>query len=838
MSTQWRGNSRGHQPDSSFLEQSSDVPFYMNSHNNLDRFLCSVYNYYQGKGFTCIVVARFLNLITLFWVIFLTTFLITFIDYEELVKTLYLPSAVRYTGYSSQSSSILINDVRVHPFLAACLFIFCIFWFYQLRNFLMDVKTYWGMKQFYNKELRISEDDIHTAEWNEVVQKLIRVPRLSNTKERMTHLDIANCIMRKENYLITMINKDILNLEIPFIPGASTSVVTKTLEWALSLTIFNYIFNSHGLQQSIISSSTYAGADGLRRRFRLMGLIGLIISPFLFVFLIVYLIFKYGEEMHSKPGTFALRQWSPLARWKFRELNELPHIFHRRLSASKPLAERYVTSFNVDILTILARFVSFMVGSIVVVLLLFGLYNEDMILKLELARNVSVFWLIGIATPLLAICRSLIPDPTQGAEPMKVMEDLVQHTHYMPKGWRGKTHTKKVLGEFTELFQYRFVVLATELLSVLITPLVLLFSLPKSSEDIILFFKEYTFNWPGVGDVCKFAVFPLQEHGSKTYGAESNSSKRNRTKQGKMEKSFLNFKANNPEWQPGEEGEKYIAHVSAAMENSMQFSKNFLGSSVKSEPLPDHLEWSSGMFGSTGGMSTLSDSISSLQRFHRVNYLHPLKPSSFNEDFKESVESIKLVGFDLLNKERHMCFTGVYYSRPKEKPRRTVELLSLLWRARDRGRYRQTHQQLSLFCAGASASARRLYRAGGTAQSQASDVCSDLSVSFSSERSSTMKVCESESRMKDMARRPRIPLSSTQMREAQPTHEDPNTVSDLQRFFIHLTAFAFVAADEVIATYYASDCQTPQYIIAVSLDVCIPNSVNLHNPSPTTIDFS
>ncbi|PRP73977.1 hypothetical protein PROFUN_16813, partial [Planoprotostelium fungivorum] len=59
--------------------------------------------------------------------------------------------------------------------------------------------------------------------------------------------------------------------------------------------------------------------------------------------------------------------------------------------------------------------------------------------------------------------------------------------------------------------------------------------------------------------------------------------------------------------------------------------------------------------------------------------------------------------------------------------RKTVELLSLLWRARDRGRYRETHQQLSLFCAGASASARRLYRAGGTAQSQASDVCSDLS---------------------------------------------------------------------------------------------------------------
>ncbi|PRP87850.1 hypothetical protein PROFUN_04324 [Planoprotostelium fungivorum] len=80
-------------------------------------------------------------------------------------------------------------------------------------------------------------------------------------------------------------------------------------------------------------------------------------------------------------------------------------------------------------------------------------------------------------------------------------------------------------------------------------------------------------------------------------------------------------------------------------------------------------------------------------------------------------------------------------SRVNEIEERPWSYLSLLWRARDRGRYRQTHRQLSLFCAGASASARRLYRAGGTAQSQASDVCSDRSVClFSLERSSAMKV--------------------------------------------------------------------------------------------------
>lgn len=59
----------------------------------------------------------------------------------------------------------------------------------------------------------------------------------------------------------------------------------------------------------------------------------------------------------------------------------------------------------------------------------------------------------------------------------------------------------------------------------------------------------------------------------------------------------------------------------------------------------------------------------------------------------------------------------------------------------------------SLFCAGASASARRLYRAR-----RRTSALTGVSVFFSLERSSAMKVCESESRMKDMARRPRYSL--------------------------------------------------------------------------------
>lgn len=56
----WKTNSGG--PPESFLEKSRETKHYMNNYDTVDHFLCSVYSYFNGKGFTCTVVARALNL--------------------------------------------------------------------------------------------------------------------------------------------------------------------------------------------------------------------------------------------------------------------------------------------------------------------------------------------------------------------------------------------------------------------------------------------------------------------------------------------------------------------------------------------------------------------------------------------------------------------------------------------------------------------------------------------------------------------------------------------------------------------------------------------------------
>jgi autophagy-related protein 9 len=51
------------------------------------------------------------------------------------------------------------------------------------------------------------------------------------------------------------------------------------------------------------------------------------------------------QEYHKNPSHVGGRQYTPFAQWKFREFNELPHLFKRRLHESYPAASEYIEQF-------------------------------------------------------------------------------------------------------------------------------------------------------------------------------------------------------------------------------------------------------------------------------------------------------------------------------------------------------------------------------------------------------------------------------------------------------------------------------------------------------------
>lgn len=120
--------------------------------------------------------------------------------------------------------------------------------------------------------------------------------------------------------MISMFNKDILNLKIPVF--GKRHMLTRIMEWSLWFCIVDFVFDEYGtVKKSFLRESNRSQlAFDLRRRFVLFGALNLICSPFLLAIFITYFFFRYAEEYHKNPKNLGARQYSRFARWTFREV--------------------------------------------------------------------------------------------------------------------------------------------------------------------------------------------------------------------------------------------------------------------------------------------------------------------------------------------------------------------------------------------------------------------------------------------------------------------------------------------------------------------------------------
>ncbi|TFY62696.1 hypothetical protein EVJ58_g3692 [Rhodofomes roseus] len=567
---------------------------------NLDAFLQEAYYYYEGKGIYSIAMSRGLNLLsvilelnsmflelivvtsTVGFVIGFSTFLLGCVDYSRI-----RPDKVTRLG------DVIVDRCvsRFSGFTFLFFVLFAAFFAWQIVNYALGILRLVDMYGFYTYLLHIPDADIQTISWPEVVRRIgaIRednpLTALSSTgagqsvTAKLDAHDIANRIMRQENYLIALFNKELLDLRVPLPPflkrfvtvpeDGKGRVLTRALEWNLRFCLMEYLFDERGKVRKVFlkSKNRTVLIEGLRRRLIFMGILNAIFAPFIVLYLIMYSFFRYFEasqmEYKNNPSNIGGRRYTPFAQWKFREFNELPHLFKRRLNESYPSATMYIGQFPNEKVTLIVRFVAFIAGSFAAVLLLASVIDPDLFLHFEITPHRTVLFYITVFGSILAVARGMIPEETRVFDPELLMTDVIQYTHYMPEEWRGQLHSKKVHEEFGELFAMKVMIFAQELLSVILTPFVLWHSLPPCAPAIVDFFREFTVHIDGLGYVCSFAVFDFQRHGNIKFGAPTQvQDERLMSKEGKMEKSFLNFKAAHPEWMPADPtGSLYLSRI-------------------------------------------------------------------------------------------------------------------------------------------------------------------------------------------------------------------------------------------------------------------------------------
>ncbi|KZV87378.1 APG9-domain-containing protein [Exidia glandulosa HHB12029] len=548
---------------------------------NLDAYLQEVYAYYEGKGIYCIALARALNLLTIGFVITFSTFLLGCVDYPRL----------RHEGTKHLSDVVVDRCVsRFSGFTWLFFLSFTTFFVWQIVKFGLDMVSLLNMHRFFTYLLQVPEVDIQTISWPEIVRRIGAIresnpltavasnsgdPDYSPPTAKLDAHDIANRIMRQENYLIALFNKEVLDFRIPLPPflaarlrpddNKKSTLLTKALEWNLRFCLLGYLFDHEGRVRKVFlkEKNRKVLVEQLKRRFIFMGLLNALFVPFIVLYLVMYSFFRYFEEYRNNPSSFSGRKYTAYAEWKFREFNELPHLFSRRLSLSYPIANVYINQFPKEQVALVMRFIAFVAGSFAAVLLLASIADPDLFLNFEITPHRTVLFYLGVCGSVLAVARGMVPEKNRVFDPEVLMRDVIRYTHYMPVEWKGMLHSQKTHEEFGALFDMKVKIFALEVLSVLATPFILWYSLPPCAPAIVDFFREFTVHIDGLGYVCSFAEFNFKRHGNVQFGAPSEATdERLMSKEGKMEKSFLNFKAANPDWNPSDPaGSLYLSRL-------------------------------------------------------------------------------------------------------------------------------------------------------------------------------------------------------------------------------------------------------------------------------------
>ena len=499
---------------------------------NLDVFFTKVYDYYYARGYDCLLTEGALRMARTDFVIIFTTYLVAFVDWEALM--LCHNEDCEHISLTRPNALLTLSGWMQLAMVIECTFL--LYLMVLLMQFLTSLNDCRILKQTY-AHMGVDEGLLQTIQWGEIVDRLVRLQsRMPLSRVgHFDHLKTIMRVMRVENYMIALFDLEVLDLSILGTPV----FLTRSLDWNLKY-LLNWMVNKRELHKT-----QDFGSDVrlLQSKIRWLAVMNLLAAPFVFCYLMIVMVFAHGAELKMSPGKVSIRHWSREALWKFREYNELRHIFENRMTKSYPLAQDYVDQFPNRLLSVVARFAVFVSGGFACVILLLSLLNYPLLLFIEV-RGQNLLWWLSILTVVVVAGLSLSEDDHHDQyDAPGAMERLVAHTHYEPPGWRAAPGSLRVRNSVVALYRYHWTTFFQELASMCVTPVYLIFTLSGQADRFLEFVRDCTVTVDAVGPVCVFST--LEADGAAP-------SRRVRTD--KPRRSLQAFRRTYPQWEPAGPG--------------------------------------------------------------------------------------------------------------------------------------------------------------------------------------------------------------------------------------------------------------------------------------------
>ncbi|XP_075990508.1 autophagy-related protein 9 [Anticarsia gemmatalis] len=583
--------------------------------DDLDSFFTRMYRYYVRGGFYPMIMSDLFYLLQFIFIVWFSTFLVYCVDYTKLFRN---------DPDMNRTDKLSLNDV-IYPTSVCvthiswkwwCLItLSAIIWLMRLVISAYHLYYAYDIKLFYNNALKIKESDLVWVNWS-TIQERVREAQPEHHmcvhKQEINELDIYHRILRFTNYMVAMVNKNLLPLQIRVPHVCDFHYLSRGLKWNLEFLLFSSPWspweNCWQLRECYKDhSKRMMLARQLEKQIMWLALVNLLLAPLIQAWQILYFFFNYAELIKRSPASLGLRTWSLYARITLRHFNELEHELRDRLNRAHKPATKYLSSFSSPITTVIAKNVVFLSASVLGVLVVLSVYDEDV---LTVEHVLSIITILGC---ILAAARALIGEeerlgggctgPARGEE---LFVQVLGHVHYLPAAWKGRAHTKDVAAHFQQLFQFRAVYILFELLSPLLCPF-LLFSLRSRALDIVDFYRNFTVSVLGIGDVCSFAQLDIRKHGHPDWQTPGKMKGGSNTQYdqgegGKTELSLVAFSCRHPGWQPSEPSQRqFLKSLRQSMHHAIpatnHLNKTMLGSYIQQSlfgavtPLPAVLSY-------------------------------------------------------------------------------------------------------------------------------------------------------------------------------------------------------------------------------------------------------
>jgi autophagy-related protein 9 len=193
--------------------------------------------------------------------------------------------------------------------------------------------------------------------------------------------------------------------------------------------------------------------------------------------------------MKNNPAEFGERTWSTEYTWNFREFNELPHEFEKRMKLSQSISVDYLNQFPNYFLSILSSTFMFIISTISSFIIILSLFKYKILFEVEVFEQ-NLFWWLTIFLVIWTMLNSIKIDKNAVFTPKESIDKLKNIIKEIPKNWIDDPTSENTINDFKKGFSYSITQFLFEVYSIFFIPFVLFFSVYNSAPKLLDFINK------------------------------------------------------------------------------------------------------------------------------------------------------------------------------------------------------------------------------------------------------------------------------------------------------------------------------------------------------------